>query len=207
MQAKAEELKGPKRLSEFKVNPNIAASLGQLPAAAAPQARPASNGTIPAVHAPAAASPAGLLLQLDAPAAAAPAAAAPAPSGTLPACYFPSPDLLIHFWTMDTVPHVWRSSRGCDGTHDYDINISSLQEVKTSGTLLREARAPSPLRAMIGCPALAPAATGLEELLRTPQTPLVSCQALLMQRLPPAMLRYVPLSTYVRRKWSADLCP
>lgn len=78
MQAKAEELKGPKKLSEFKVNPSIAATLGQLPASGAlqpPQAKAASNGTIPAVHAQAA-TPADLLLELDAP-----AAAAPAPSG------------------------------------------------------------------------------------------------------------------------------
>ena len=74
MQAKAEELKGPKKLSEFKVNPSIAATLGQLPVGA-PQARATSNGTLPAVHAQAAA-PADLLLELDAP-----AAAAPAPSG------------------------------------------------------------------------------------------------------------------------------
>ncbi len=78
MQAKAEELKGPKKLSEFKVNPSIAATLGQLPASGAlqpPQAKAASNGTIPAVHAEAA-TPADLLLALDAT-----AAAAPAPSG------------------------------------------------------------------------------------------------------------------------------
>ena len=74
MQAKAEELKGPKKLSEFKVNPSIAATLGQLPGGALqpPQAKAASNGTIPAVHAQATA-PADLLLELDAPAAAAPA--------------------------------------------------------------------------------------------------------------------------------------
>ena len=78
IQAKAEELKGPKKLSEFKVNPSIAATLGQLPASGAlqpPQAKAAFNGTIPAVHAQAA-TPADLLLELDAP-----AAAAPAPSG------------------------------------------------------------------------------------------------------------------------------
>ena len=75
MQAKTEELKGPKKLSEFKVNPSIAASLGQLQAAPAP-ARAATNGTIPAVHA-APAAPADLLLALDAP-----ASAAPGPPGT-----------------------------------------------------------------------------------------------------------------------------
>lgn len=77
LQAKAEELKGPKKLSEFKVNPSIAATLGALPGGAAqlPQAKAASNGTIPAVHAQAGA-PADLLLELEAP-----AAAAPAPSG------------------------------------------------------------------------------------------------------------------------------
>ena len=75
MQAKTEELKGPKKLSEFKVNPNIAASLGQLQAAPAP-AKAAANGTIPAVHA-APAAPADLLLALDAP-----ASAAAAPPGT-----------------------------------------------------------------------------------------------------------------------------
>ena len=75
MQAKTEELKGPKKLSEFKVNPNIAASLGQLQAAPAP-AKAAANGTIPAVHA-APAAPADLLLALDTP-----ASAAAAPPGT-----------------------------------------------------------------------------------------------------------------------------
>jgi len=77
VQANAEELKGPKKLSEFKVNPNIAATLGQLPAPAPPQAKAASNGTIPAVHAQQA-LPADLLWELDAP-----ASAAPAPSGNL----------------------------------------------------------------------------------------------------------------------------
>ena len=89
MQAKAEELKGPKKLSEFKVNPNIAATLGQLPAGALqpPQTKAASNGTIPAVHAQAAA-PADLLLELDAP-----AAAAPAPSGMTGCCAPPCKSL------------------------------------------------------------------------------------------------------------------
>ena len=68
MQAKTEELKGPKKLSEFKVDPNIAASLGQLQAAPAPAK---ANGTIPAVHAAAPAALADLLLAMDAPVSAA----------------------------------------------------------------------------------------------------------------------------------------
>ena len=76
MQAKIEEAKAPKKLSEFKVNPSIAASLGQLPAAGQAAAKAPSDGTIPAVHARAPA-PADLLLELDAPA----PAAAPAASG------------------------------------------------------------------------------------------------------------------------------
>lgn len=63
-QTKAEESRGPKKLSDVKVNPSIAASLGQLPVPAAKT----SNGTAPASQTTAAPSATDLLLELDAPA-------------------------------------------------------------------------------------------------------------------------------------------
>jgi hypothetical protein len=70
-QAKTEDTqRAPKKLSDIKVNPTIAASLGQLPAPASAAAP--SNGTISARHVQHTLA-ADLLLELDTPAAAAPA--------------------------------------------------------------------------------------------------------------------------------------
>ncbi len=63
-QAKAEEPRGPKKLSDVKVNPSIAASLGQLPV---PAARSTNSTALAAQSTPAPAA-ADLLLQLDGPA-------------------------------------------------------------------------------------------------------------------------------------------
>ncbi|CAL8467709.1 g7247 [Coccomyxa elongata] len=63
-EAKAEEPRGPKKLSDVKVNPSIAASLGQLPV---PAAGSTNSTTLAAQSTPAPAA-ADLLLQLDGPA-------------------------------------------------------------------------------------------------------------------------------------------
>ena len=66
-QATAEAARGPKKLSDVKVNPSIAASLGSLPAPPPAAATAASNGSLGAQPAAAAPSAADLLLELDGP--------------------------------------------------------------------------------------------------------------------------------------------
>ena len=183
MQAKTEELKGPKKLSEFKVNPSIAATLGQLQAAPA-AAKAAANGTIPAVHA-APAAPADLLLALDAP-----ASADPAPSGTQQ----------LRRCTQSGVRDAQMLQAEAAGSHrrtactlkvqtlarcTQEVSriaqtgmLRSLQALRMTGMRLPGARAPSLQQMMTGCQALPPAA--MEPVaLQHPVTPLASLQALL----------------------------